>query len=153
MDCSDSKYLVDRFDHFLDTACRLVQKSVRRVFPPAFSRRYMKVLKSGSVQLFLAEIFTLIIFRLWSISLITTSKGVGVFSFSSPTPTLKVESPENFISKECFFPEIFKSQKSLMSHERCEIFLFFGTLISLERNVLLSWSFQEILFTDRPICG
>jgi hypothetical protein len=32
---------------------------------------------------------------------------------------LLVECPANFSSKECFLPDILKSQKSLISHERC----------------------------------
>jgi hypothetical protein len=45
------------------------------VFPPASSHRYMKVFVSVSVHFFLVELFTLIIFRLRSISLIVTGKG------------------------------------------------------------------------------
>jgi hypothetical protein len=44
------------------------------VFPPASSHRYMKVFVSVSMHVFLVEIFTLIIFRLWSISLIMTDE-------------------------------------------------------------------------------
>jgi hypothetical protein len=47
----------------------------RWVFPPASSHRYMKVFVSASVHFSLVEIFTLIIFRLWSISLIMTGDG------------------------------------------------------------------------------
>ena len=41
----------------------------------SFFHRYMKVSKSVSMHFFLVEIFTLIIFRLWSISLIMTNEG------------------------------------------------------------------------------
>ena len=45
-----------------------------RVIPPASFHRYMKVVGSISMHCFLVEIFTLIIFCLWSISLIMTSR-------------------------------------------------------------------------------
>jgi hypothetical protein len=45
------------------------------VFPPASSHDLQKAFLSISVHIFLVEIFTLIIFRLRSISLITTGKG------------------------------------------------------------------------------
>jgi hypothetical protein len=46
-----------------------------RVFPPASYHDLQTVSKSVFMHSFLVEIFTLIIFRLWSISLIMTGGG------------------------------------------------------------------------------
>ena len=61
-----------------------------RVFPPASYHHLHKVFKSVLVLIFPVDIFMLIIFRLWSISLMMTDKG-------EISKTLKMD----FFKKKC----------------------------------------------------
>jgi hypothetical protein len=79
--------------------------------------------------------------------------GISSWDFANRKVYWWVECPENFSSKECFPPEILQSKKSHISHERRWNLLFFGTLVSWEGSILLSWNFQGILPTNRPFYG
>ena len=79
--------------------------------------------------------------------------GISTWDFAHRQVYSWVEYPENFISKECFLPEILKFQKTENSSILRGIWAIFKTLISREGNILLSWNFQGILLTNRPICG
>ena len=67
--------LVERFQSELEKdLAESTKDEDSRVFSPASSHRYMKVLETVAVHIFLVEIFTLIIFCLLSISVIMTSR-------------------------------------------------------------------------------
>ncbi len=82
-----------------------------------------------------------------------SNHGISIWNFAHRQVYLWVECSENFSSKECFFSEILNSQKKKKILESDVGYVFCGTLIYRKGNVLLSWNFQDILLTNRPVYG
>jgi len=82
-----------------------------------------------------------------------SNHGISIWNFAHRQVYLWVECPKNFSSKKSFLSEILNSQKKEKILESDVGYVFFRTLISRKGNILLSWNFQGILLTNRPVYG